>query len=267
MLIPFGIIIFFFGTIIGSFLNVVIYRYRSGKTLGGRSMCFSCGKTLRWHELVPLASFFVQGGKCKRCRSQISWQYPIVEAVTGFTFLLVAIKYAYLLPASAELFCVILTYCMFLFCLLIVMCFYDLRHMIIPEELVWVFNSVAFVGMFCFIGDSIILHIPDIFSIFAGPIIAAPFFLITFISKGRLMGMGDVKLMLGIGWLLGLSAGIMAVILAFWIGAIVSILLLILKRSHFGMKTQIPFGPFLVLATVVVFVLGINILSFAQIFS
>ncbi|NDE68410.1 prepilin peptidase, partial [bacterium] len=80
------LIIFFtfvFGTIIGSFLNVVSLRYNTGMGVNGRSRCFSCGKTLRWMELVPILSFVWQMGKCRKCETRISWQYPLIEAVAG----------------------------------------------------------------------------------------------------------------------------------------------------------------------------------------
>ena len=72
---------FIFGTILGSFLNVVILRHNSGMTTGGRSMCFSCGKTLHWHELLPVVSYVMLRGKCSQCKSGISLQYPVVEPV------------------------------------------------------------------------------------------------------------------------------------------------------------------------------------------
>ena len=86
--IPFIIVCaFILGTIIGSFLNVVILRHNSGRTVGGRSMCFSCGKTLHWHELVPVFSYLLQRGKCTKCKSKISPQYPVVEfPYVGFPF-------------------------------------------------------------------------------------------------------------------------------------------------------------------------------------
>src|ERR1700752_70221 len=89
----FGIAAFVFGTIIGSFLNVVALRYNTGFSLGGRSRCFSCGKTLYWYKLIPLFSFLIQGGRCRKCHSQISIQYPLVEALTGLVFLGLFLKF------------------------------------------------------------------------------------------------------------------------------------------------------------------------------
>lgn len=256
-----GIVIFFFGTIIGSFLNVVIYRFNSGKTIGGRSMCLSCGKTLTWLELIPIASFLHQRGKCTVCQSHISSQYPIVEAVTGFAFLFVAGEYAILLPQSLALFSILVTFYMFIWCLLIVISVYDIRHQIIPDSLVWTFNIVAFIGMFFIRDMTLVLHIPSLLNLFAGPIIALPFVLLWFFSKGKMMGLGDPKLMIGIGWLLGLSSGVAALMFAFWIGAIVSLCWLAFRGRKVTLKEAIPFGPFLVFSTFIVFLAHVDFSS------
>src|SRR5258708_6429084 len=82
-----AVFVFIFGTVVGSFLNVLILRFNTGKTLGGRSQCLVCGKTLNGYELVPLFSFIFLGGRCSKCRSKISIQYPLVELASGFIFL------------------------------------------------------------------------------------------------------------------------------------------------------------------------------------
>src|ERR1035437_11136792 len=84
---------FVFGTIIGSFLNVVSLRYNTGMGVNGRSKCFTCGKTLTWKELIALFSFAVQKGACKKCKSKISWQYPLVEFLAGVFFVLIFLKF------------------------------------------------------------------------------------------------------------------------------------------------------------------------------
>lgn len=253
-----GIIIFFFGTIIGSFLNVVIYRFQSGRGFGGRSMCMSCTKTLQWFELIPIASFIVQDGKCRTCRSRISKQYPLVEAVTGFIFMLLVLKFSYLIETQVTLFVSLLVYYMYFFSLLIVIAVYDYRHKIIPDRIVWVFIVTAFLGQFALHGTAFYFALPGIMAFFAGPIIAAPFILIWYFSKGKMMGLGDAKLMIGIGYLLGLSQGVAAVMLGFFAGALFAIIILLLRRSRFTMKSEIPFGPFLVFGTLIAFLYGVT---------
>ncbi len=259
------IVLFFFGAIIGSFLNVVILRYRSGRTLGGRSMCFACGKNLGWMELVPLGSFLTQGGKCTGCRAPISWQYPLVEAVTGIVFIFLYSRFSYLLPDTPLLFAILFAYYASVFSILIVLSVYDLKHKILPDGLTMLFAGIAFIGMFCISGDAIILHIPTLWHIFSGLIIPAPFALIWYFSKGDWMGLGDAKLMVGIGFLLGLSSGATAVLLSFWIGAAISIIMLLgaslLNTAKISAKTAIPFGPFLVLGTFLAFVAQLDFTS------
>jgi len=135
-------IIFFFGAVIGSFLNVVILRYNTGGSLfKKRSRCFSCQKKLNWYELIPIFSFFIQKGKCKGCGSKISWQYPVVEFLTGFLFLTATWKLSFQVEAE-------LLFAWLIISLLIVIAVYDFRHKIIPNSFVWMFNLLAFLGLF-----------------------------------------------------------------------------------------------------------------------
>ncbi len=119
------IIFFILGLIIGSFLNVVIYRFNTGKSITkGRSICMSCNKNLRWYELIPIFSFLIQSGKCRRCASKISSQYPIVEFITGLTFVLLAYHFSPLLFFSYSYF----IYSLILFSFIFSNCnFADLR--------------------------------------------------------------------------------------------------------------------------------------------
>ncbi len=254
---PIFIIFFFFGAIIGSFLNVVILRYRSGRTLEGRSMCFSCGKTLGWTELVPIGSFLTQRGKCAGCKTRISWQYPLVEALTGFLFVLLYMRLGYLLPGTPLLFGVLFAYYAFILSLLVVLSVYDLKHKILPDGMTMLFACAAFIGMFFISGDAIILHVPGAWHVLAGLLLPAPFSLIWLASKGKWMGLGDAKLMIGIGFLLGLAGGTAALLLSFWIGAALGLLLVLAsalasKKGGASLKTAIPFGPFLALGTALV---------------
>lgn len=234
---------FVFGTLIGSFLNVVIARHNTGMTLGGRSKCFTCNKTLRWFELVPIFSFLVQGAACRRCKSKISWQYPIIEAGTGVLFALIVWTFGLSLDA---LFYVVIT------SLLVVITVYDAKHKIIPDSFVYTFSALAFIHLF--IGAT-----PTLWQILAGPLLALPFFCLWLFSKGRWMGLGDSKLTLGIGWVLGLGAGISALVLAFWIGAIISVFWMMVVFKKFKTRYEIPFGPYLILGMYLVLFFKIQI--------
>lgn len=259
------IIIAFFilGTIIGSFLNVVVLRFRTGKTLGGRSMCFSCGKKLHWHELVPLFSFLAQRGKCKGCRTKISWQYPIVEVATGVLFALSAMYFFPLLYLNFSYFILHTSYFVILFSLLVAITIYDFHHKIIPNEFVYTFIVVAIIGLFLPAGLNSIAA--GWYNVFAGVLIAVPFALLWLVSKGKWMGLGDPKLMLGMGTVLGLSQGIAAVVVSFWIAAIIGVFLLVTRRA--GRKTEVPFAPFLALGFAIAVFCKLEIFSLLSCFS
>ena len=273
------IFIFLLGTIIGSFLNVVIYRFNTGRTITtGRSICMTCSRNLRWYELIPILSFLIQSGKCRRCASRISHQYPLVEFVTGIIFASITFKFLPISYISYSLYTLIVILFVFIFSLLIVISVYDLRHKIIPNKLVYLFIFISFISIFINTSPFGPLFIfPKLSALISGPIISSPFVLLWIFSKGRLMGLGDSKLMLGIGWMLGLSSGIFAVILSFWIGTIVSLFLMLLSKNlpdmkfiqagKINMKTEIPFAPFLIVSTLIVFLFNLDMFSLINLFN
>ncbi|MBL7045234.1 MAG: prepilin peptidase [Parcubacteria group bacterium] len=257
---------FIFGVIVGSFLNVVALRHNTGQTVLGRSNCFSCGKNLSWFELIPIFSFIFQLGKCRVCKSKISWQYPFIELTTGLIFLGIFLKISDLLFISPIQLILTSIYFIVIFSILIVILVYDLRHKIIPDDLVYTFATLSLASMF-FDFSTFELSIPTLLPVFSGPILFAPFFLLWFVSSGRWIGLGDGKLALGIGWFLGLSLGASAIMISFWVGAVVGIFLMLisalyLSKKRLTMKSEIPFGPFLILGLILVFFFEIDILNF-----
>lgn len=262
------IFIFLFGIIIGSFLNVVIFRFNTGKTITqGRSICMNCNRDLRWYELIPVFSFLIQFGKCRRCASKISYQYPLVEIITGLVFASLAFKFLPIFYISYGLYAFLVVLFAFIFSLLIVISVYDLRHKIIPDKLVFIFIIASFFSIFVNlfpIGS--VFTLPTFSALISGPIIALPFVAIWFFSKGRLMGLGDGKLLLGIGWALGLSSGIFAVILSFWIGTATSVFLMLFSKGKINMKTELPFAPFLILSALITFLFNLDIFSLIRLF-
>ncbi len=259
--------LFVFGTIIGSFLNVVILRLNTGRGLGGRSFCFSCGKTLAWHELVPILSFFLQKGKCRGCARKISWQYPIVEMLTGSLFVLVFWKTQLLFSASISVTILLCLYYAAVFSTLLVISVYDIRHKIIPDSAVFAFIILGLLSVLCTVHYGTIVFDPSLIHLVAGFALALPFAAIWFFSKGRLMGFGDAKLGLGIGFLLGVSSGVAAVMVAFWIGAIVGLAVLLLQKAKFTMKSEIPFAPFLALGAAIAFFASVDIETLSHLFT
>jgi leader peptidase (prepilin peptidase)/N-methyltransferase len=275
MFLIYSIFFFVVGAVIGSFLNVVIYRYNTGFGFQGRSECFSCGKTLTWYELVPIFSFITLGGRCSVCKSKISWQYPFVELLTGITFLILFLKSQTLLLEAPGIFFLTMLYQAIIASIFIVILVYDLRHKIIPDGLVFILGILSLAGLFISFTNPISFHLPTFMQFLAGPILAAPFALLWLVSGGRWMGLGDAKLAISMGWLLGIAEGISAVFIAFWIGAVVGLTLILLERlrnsfvdmlfkrlglGEVHLKSEIPFAPFLILGLVLVFLFTINVI-------
>ena len=256
------IIFFVFGIIIGSFLNVVIYRYHTKKTLGGRSACMSCQNKLCWYELLPLVSFFALRGRCRSCKTKISKQYPVVEFISGVTFATLFLKLQYLFWDDALMFSISYFYYALMFSMLLVIAVYDYKHKIIPDALVVVFGILAFVGLFFFVDQNFVLHFPSIYEFLAGVAVALPFALIWLFSRGAWMGLGDAKLAVGLGWISGISVLVSGVVIAFWAGAIWGLGLMLFSRmfgNQYGLKSEIPFAPFLVFGVWLAFMFGLNV--------
>jgi len=270
----FVIAVFCIGAIVGSFLNVFILRYNTGlSAVKGRSICFSCGKTLSWYELIPILSFVIQKGRCRGCGSKISWQYPLVETITGLLFILIFLKFNGLVVVFADysgVWPMLISFAVV--SLLLSITVYDFKHKIIPDGMMVAFSILAIVNTFYyyFTADDLAFNLKThlIWYLAAGPILALPLFLIWLFSKGKWMGLGDPKLVLGIGWFFGPFYGLSALILSFWSGAIYGIILIILSKMKWhGLeingKTEVPFGPFLVLGFLIVFFFNVDILQLA----
>lgn len=263
------IAIFMLGTVIGSFLNVVIYRFNTGKSITrGRSICMSCNQTLRWYELIPVFSFLIQSGRCRRCASYISHQYILVEIWNGILFSIASYYFLPILTYSQPYYVFLLAMFMFTFSILTVIAVYDMRHKIIPDTFVYTFIFLSFIFLFInHTGSGSLLTAPSFGHFFAGPLLALPFGLIWLFSKGTFMGLGDAKLILGIGWILGFSKGLSALVLSFWIGSVMSIIMLLASQNKLNMKSEIPFAPFLILGMLIAFFFNLDIFSIASIFS
>jgi leader peptidase (prepilin peptidase)/N-methyltransferase len=252
------IIFFILGTIIGSFLNVLVLRFGTGLSFArGRSKCFSCGKTLSWHELVPVVSYLLIGGKCTACESKISFQYPLVEFFTGLVFSLIFWK--------VGLSIMIIPYIV-IFSLLIAIFIYDLGHKIIPDSFVWIFNVLAFLILVNNIGFSGFSNPNNFLDILSGPILFSFFAFFWLISSGKWMGFGDAKLALGVGWFLGFSGGVFAILLAFWTGALWGLIAILFSnlnicKKKLTIKSEVPFAPFILLGLFIVFMTGWNLTS------
>jgi leader peptidase (prepilin peptidase) / N-methyltransferase len=252
------------GLIIGSFLNVYIYRLHTGKSLAGHSHCLSCGTGLRPYELVPLFSYLFLKGRCRTCGCYIPVRYFIVELVTALFFLL-----AYSVAASLEEF----VYLAILLCILTVITVYDIRHFIIPDSLTAALLVLTLVwqGYLVYLGGA---WETLVMTLGAAVIGAGFFFFLWFISNGRWIGFGDVKLAIPLGIMVGPTMVFSMVVFSFWIGAAVSLLLIGLSKLIRGqvrlqnrifrltIKSVVPFAPFLVAGSLLVLFTHINVLSF-----
>jgi leader peptidase (prepilin peptidase)/N-methyltransferase len=262
------ILIFLFGLTVGSFLNVVICRLETKEPIFlSRSHCPYCGTSLKWFDNIPLLSFVFLGGRCRYCRRKISYRYPLVELATGLLFLSVVLR----LPSVAEGFhgltAIASFYYLVIISFLVVIFVYDLKHYLIPDKIVYpaigitLLYQLAFAFDFASLrsGSNLYSELVEGYKFFTPYLLSAVlsagfFFALVVVSKGKWMGLGDVKLAGLIGLVLGWPNILLALFLAFLSGAIIGLLLVILGKK--GLKSQIPFGPFLAGATILVILFG-----------
>ena len=254
-------IIFILGTFIGSFLNCIICRLHSGESfLVSRSHCPHCNHQLKWYDLIPILSFIILKAKCRYCQKSISLQYPIVEIATGMLFVLI-----YNFQFSNLIF---LFYYLIITCLLIIIFVYDLKHYIISDKVL--FPAIVITFLYHLFGlwnlkvvwnlEFLISNLqPLLYPILSGFLACGFFLLIFLISKGKWMGFGDVKLAFFMGLLLGFPNIILALFSSFLIGAIIGTGLILCGKKT--MKSQVPFGPFLITGTFIAMLYGETIIN------
>lgn len=241
-------IIFFFsvlGAVIGSFLNVLVYRMKESETLMGRSMCRSCGRQIRWYDNIPVISFLWLRGRCRDCGATISWQYPAVELVTAAAFVLIGTQFfSYENMAS---------WTETAWLLLVASCFiavaaYDIRHMEIPILLLLVSAAATLV----FFAVEYRIAEPFLSSrlglgLAGAAVVGAFFFALVFVSHETWMGWGDVWLGGLAGLIVGLPAALFMLTISFASGSIIGLAAISLEGK--SLKSKMPFGPFLVIGT------------------
>lgn len=261
------------GLITGSFLTALVSRYGAKTMVRGRSACATCGTTLTFRDLIPVISFVVQRGRCRHCDTNISYSYLLTEVVTVILFLLIfhnIVEVYGLSQASIFLFVLIAI----VFSTLLAISLYDLEHFIIPDGMVVVFVVAGYIASFYEVistGGTVTL-----WHIFAGPIVALPFFFLWLVSKGRWIGFGDIKLAIGIGGLLGIVQGFSALVLGVWAGAIISLFIMGFTHVSFTfrkskkrltMKSEVPFGPYLALGTLLSYLFFPDVLNLSLLFA
>jgi len=281
------IIIFIFGSCVGSFLNVCIYRLPQGKSIvKPRSFCPKCNISLKWYDNIPVLSYFILRGKCRSCSAKISLRYPFVEFITGLLFLVLYLNFSFSLVFAKFI---------FLFCLLVVISFIDIDYYAIPGYICVIGIIGGLVFSFLESGGLIAIFMNlskiigplgirifgwDSFSPFLNSVIGLLFglgfvylfklfadILIGFYLKlskkesiegeKESLGLGDVDFMGMVGAFLGIKAVIFIFFLAPFFGFAYVIYAFIFKKSHL-----IPYLPYLSLATIVVSLWGDKILNF-----
>lgn len=279
-------LLFIFGAALGSFINVLAVRYDprhfvfDASIIGGRSRCPQCKATLRWFELLPIVSFLFQRGRCLRCGCRISIQYPLVELFAGLICVFVPLRIqniffspasGFQLPVSGFIFPA-LWILVFLTLLLIVLI--DKRLYVIPDEaniflgfmgvLITIFiaphSGIAhnsFVGFY-----ARVFGFPEnvwINHIFAATIAGVFFASIIGITRGRGMGMGDLKLVIPLGLIFGWPDIAFIIGLGFIIGAVYGVSAIIVGKKN--LKSAVPFGPFLASAAAIIFFWGSGVID------
>ncbi len=242
---------FFLGLAFGSFANVVIMRLHSGEKgiFSGRSHCASCKHSLSVWDLIPLFSWLLLRGKCRYCKESISIQYPFVELLMGAMFVSAYVAAAYLAPQN-PFYEVWLLIIFFAFTILFI---YDFLYMELPDEI----SLPTIVILF---GFNFFAFTPTWQDALLGAAIPTLFFGIQYlVSRGKWIGEGDFRLGILMGLILGWKLTIVALFLGYILGAVVGAYVLISKTKK--MSSQLPFGPFLILGTVIALFFGNNVMN------
>ncbi|NMB92486.1 MAG: hypothetical protein GYA31_02595 [Parcubacteria group bacterium] len=278
--------LFIFGTIIGSFLNVVVDRTDTKESpFKGRSLCPYCHKTLTWWEMVPVLNYFYLKGRCSSCHHKLSLQYPLVEFFTGLFFALAGWRFLRLPLINLHLFTALnletmLLIINFIFWLYWIFVFiaisvYDLKKYLILSEVLFPAMMLSFIwrivlGILLKAHDFIFLpqitHVlgsqsyvfgnyPYFLSLVLGIVISAGLIsLLAYFTKERAMGWGDAFVALFIGLILGWPESLMALIIAFLSGGAISLVLMLFKKKT--IKSYLPFAPFLTLGALSILLFG-----------
>lgn len=237
-------VLFIFGTIFGSFFNVVGSRLPNGESIvTPPSHCTNCNHRLTWKELIPIVSFLIQGGKCVKCKQKISWFHPIYELATGILFAL-----SYQVFGFSIEFVIALTFVSTLMILIVS----DYYYMIIPDQILLIGIVLLMIEIFIASGWKGLL-----FDVIDGLIAFGIMYLIKllgdFLFKKESMGGGDIKLLFLFGLTLGAPVAILSIFLASFIALPISILILYRNKTNI-----IPFGPFLSISAMILFFLQID---------
>jgi prepilin signal peptidase PulO-like enzyme (type II secretory pathway) len=245
------------GLCLGSFVNALVWRLHERKTMQGRSMCPQCGHQLAAQDLVPVLSWLWLRGKCRYCGKPISPQYPVVELATALVFVASYIWWPLeLTGAQTAIFVIWLAILAGLMALLV----YDLRWYLLPNRLIYPLSGLALLMAVIRIAAAPDIQKELLYTVLAVLVGGGIFYLLFQLSKGKWIGGGDVKL----GWMLGLMVGtparaLLLIFIASVLGTAVSLPLL--SSGKLKRTSVIPFGPFLIIAAIIVQLFGAGMLE------
>lgn len=228
-----SLFVFLIGLCVGSFLNVIIFRLdKKAGAFTGRSECPKCEKQLKWYDLFPVISYISLAGKCRYCKTGISFVYPLVELLTAFSFIAFYISFINHPVSLAIALFDIVTISAF-----ISIIFFDYLYFLIPDKIILPLTILAILFNYFFRRPEFMTLLLS--ALFMGGIFA----IIHVVSRGKWVGFGDAKLLFLIGLALGYPLGVLSMILSVWLAALVGIVLIALGRAN--RKTALPFGSFL----------------------
>ncbi len=240
--------LFFFGLMIGSFLNVIIYRLPKGESvIFPSSHCLHCNHKIAFYDNIPILSFLILKGKCRYCKKRISFQYPLIEFISGIILALSFFLYGFSLKFPVTF--------LFLYLLLPVFVI-DLKHQVISDKIT-IFGIISGLVFSFFVPD--INWYDSLIGIVAGGLILL-FISIAgkWIFKKEAMGMGDVMLFMMVGAFIGWKNVILTLIVASFLGSIVGLAILVKKKRK---NSVIPFGPFISVAAILSYFWGNPLIS------
>lgn len=260
VLIPVAFL-FFLGSCVGSFLNVIMYRSLTGESwVSGRSHCESCHKQIAWYDNIPLLSFLLLQARCRYCHHQLSYSHPIVEGLTGILFVWWWLVGSLFFQLTQEPFTILQPLFWLVVALLLLMIFViDVESLIIPTTPL-LFLTVLVISYRLALVVSGIMRLEDLVaSVCAMAAVVLLFWSLWFFTKGRGMGFGDVQLVLPLSLLVGWPEVLVWLFSSFVGGAVIGLALIAIRHAQFG--KPIPFGPFLIVGTGVALIWGNQLIS------
>lgn len=257
IIILISVVLFIIGASLGSFMSVILFRlnHATKSIVKGRSACIVCDKPLKAHDLIPILSFILLRGKCRYCKNEISSMYPLLELIMGMVLVILYFQFPFIdasLFFSGTFIGLFLLYSFYSFVLIFTF-FFDLKYLQISDELLL---PAILIGLIATIAAPLT---PSLIDALIGASIGVAFFGLQYlISKGRWIGLGDLRIGAFMGIILGWKLLIVALFCSYLLGSIISLIIIARKKAAFDSK--IPFAPFLVCGTFITLFFGTDLL-------